>query len=164
MPLAASHNLPNKKDRKVKITKTPKGYIKLSTKYQEAEDVIDQVYTDICNGVSRFDCLQKLQRGAYGKEVKKRQANYYYSAAFDRLAINTDIEAEKLRNLLYTRYETLLEEAVKRNDIFNARGVLDSMAKIFLGVRENQTNIQLNNNSDGITINFGFQKDDNLEN
>ena len=44
--------------------------------------------------------------------------------------------------------------------MYNARGVLDSMAKIFLGVRENQTNIQLNNNSDGITINFGFDKTD----
>lgn len=161
--LAESHSSPNKKDRKPSAVVLGKRYIspaKRNEKYEEVENVIDQVYADICNGVSKFDCMQKLQKGVYGKELTKRNAYEYYNAAFDRLAVNSDIEAEKLRNLLYSRYETLLEEAIKKDDIYNARGVLDSMAKIFLGVRENQTNIQLNNNSDGITINFGFDKPD----
>lgn len=161
--LAESHSSPNKKDRKPSAVVLGKRYIspaKRNEKYEEVENVIDQVYADICNGVSKFDCMQKLQKGVYGKELTKRNAYEYYNAAFDRLAVNSDIEAEKLRNLLYSRYETLLEEAIKKDDIYNARGVLDSMAKIFLGVKENQTNIQLNNNSDGITINFGFDKPD----
>ena len=161
--LAQSHSSPNKKDRKPSAVVLGKRYVspaKRNEKYEEVENVIDQVYADICNGVSKFDCMQKLQKGVYGKELTKRNAYEYYNAAFDRLAVNSDIEAEKLRNLLYSRYETLLEEAIKKDDIYNARGVLDSMAKIFLGVRENQTNIQLNNNSDGITINFGFDKPD----
>lgn len=161
--LAQSHSSPNKKDRKAKAAVLGGRYVvpnKRAEKYQEVENVIDQVYADICNGVSKFDCMQKLQKGIYGKEISKRNSSEYYNAAFDRLAVNSDIEAEKLRNLLYSRYETLLEECVKKGDMYNARGVLDSMAKIFLGVRENQTNIQLNNNSDGITINFGFDKTD----
>lgn len=161
--LAESHSSPNKKDRKPSAVVLGKRYVspaKRNEKYEEVENVIDQVYADICNGVSKFDCMQKLQKGVYGKELTKRNAYEYYNAAFDRLAVNSDMEAEKLRNLLYSRYETLLEEAIKKDDIYNARGVLDSMAKIFLGVRENQTNIQLNNNSDGITINFGFDKPD----
>ena len=42
--------------------------------------------------------------------------------------------------------------------MFNARATLDSMAKIFLGIRDgNHTNIQVNSDKDGgITINFGF--------
>ena len=161
--LAESHSSPNKKDRKPSAAVLGGRYVvpnKRAEKYQEVENVIDQVYSDICNGVSKFDCLQKLQKGIYGKEISKRNSCEYYNAAFNRLAVNSDIEAEKLRNLLYSRYETLLEEAIKKDDIYNARGVLDSMAKIFLGVKENQTNIQLNNNSDGITINFGFDKPD----
>lgn len=161
--LAKSHSSPNKKDRKPSAVVLAKGFVSLkkrNEKYQEIENVLDQVYADICNGVSKFDCMQKLQKGVYGKELTKRNAYEYYNAAFDRLAVNSDIEAEKLRSLLYSRYETLLEECVKKGDMYNARGVLDSMAKIFLGVRENQTNIQLNNNSDGITINFGFDKTD----
>ena len=160
--LAESHSSPNKKDRKPSAVVLGKRYIspaKRNEKYEEVENVIDQVYADICNGVSKFDCMQKLQKGVYGKELTKRNAYEYYNAAFDRLAVNSDIEAEKLRNLLYSRYETLLEECVNKGDMYNARGVLDSMAKIFLGVRENQTNIQLNNNTDGITINFGFNNE-----
>ena len=58
--------------------------------------------------------------------------------------------------MFYARYETVLAECMKRNDMFNARATLDSMAKIFLGIRDgNQTNIQVNSDKDGgITINF----------
>lgn len=162
MPLAKSHSLPNKKDRKPKKSITSTGYTAQLKAYNEAEDIIDQVYVDICNGVSRFDCLQKLQAGLYNNNpMQKRQAQNYYNAAFDRLAINADIEAEKLRNLLYTRYETILEEAVKKGDVFNARAVLDSMAKVFLGTDRPNTAIQINSDKEnGVTINFGFNQED----
>lgn len=162
--LAASHSSPNKKDRKPSTVVLGNRYVtpsKRAEKYQEVENVLDQVYVDICNGVSRFDCMQKLQKGVYGKELTKRNAYEYYNAAFDRLAVNSDIEAEKLRSLLYSRYETLLEECVEKGDMYNARGVLDSMAKIFLGVDKPQTAIQINSDKEnGITVNFGFSKND----
>jgi len=37
------------------------------------------------------------------------------------------------------------------------------MAKIFLGMDKQQNNIQINNNKDGITIHFGFTKDEDNE-
>lgn len=157
MPLAKSHSLPNKKDRKPKPYKTSRGIAVKNKEYYEAEEVLDQLYCDICNGVSKSDCMQKLIGGVYGKELKPRNANDYYNAALERLQYNADIEAKQLRDLLYNRYETVLEECMKRNDLFNARATLDSIAKIFLGIRDNQTNIQLNSDNDGgITINFGF--------
>ena len=161
MPLSKTHSLPSKKDRKPKPYGSTKGNVIKAKEFNEAEGIIDKLYADICNGVSKFDCLQKLESGFYGKTVSKRMAFNYYNAAFDRLAINADVEAERLRQLLFSRYESLLEDAVTKGDIYNARGILDSMAKIFLGVDKPQTAIQINSDKEnGITVNFGFSKND----
>lgn len=157
--LAKTHGEKSKKVRKAKKTPASKGCPTLTEDYNKADDLVSLVYVDICNGVSRSDVIQKLQLGEYGnKPIKARQSAYYYNAALDRFAVDTDIEAEKLRDMFYARYETILAECMKRNDMFNARATLDSMAKIFLGIRDgNQTNIQVNSDKDGgITINFGF--------
>ena len=157
--LAKTHGEKSKKMRKAKKTLASKGCPTLTEDYNKADDLVSLVYVDICNGVSRSDVIQKLQLGEYGnKPYKARQSAYYYNAALDRFAVDTDIEAEKLRDMFYARYETILAECMKRNDMFNARATLDSMAKIFLGIRDgNQTNIQVNSDKDGgITINFGF--------
>lgn len=157
--LAKTHGEKSKKMRKAKKTPATKGMPTLTENYNKADDLVSLVYVDICNGVSRSDVIQKLQLGEYGnKPYKARQSAYYYNAALDRFAVDTDIEAEKLRDMFYARYETILAECMKRNDVFNARATLDSMAKIFLGIRDgNQTNIQVNSDKDGgITINFGF--------
>lgn len=163
--LAKSHGEKSKRMRKAKKTPATKGMPTLTEDYNKADDLVSLVYVDICNGVSRSDVIQKLQLGEYGnKPYKPRQSAYYYNAALDRFAVDTDIEAEKLRDMFYARYETILAECMKRNDMFNARATLDSMAKIFLGVRDNQTNIQVNSDKEGgITINFGFQNNnDNI--
>lgn len=162
--LAKSHGEKSKKMRKAKKTPTTKGMPTLTEDYNKADDLVSLVYVDICNGVSRSDVLQKLQLGEYGnKPYKPRQSAYYYNAALDRFAVDTDIEMEKLKDVFYSRYETILAECMKRNDLFNARATLDSMAKIFLGIRDNQTNIQVNSDKEGgITINFGFQNNNDI--
>lgn len=164
--LAKTHGEKSKKVRKAKRTPANNGGMPTLTEdYNKADDLVSLVYVDICNGVSRSDVIQKLQLGEYGnKPIKARQSAYYYNAALDRFAVDTDIEAEKLRDMFYARYETILAECMKRNDVFNARATLDSMAKIFLGVRDgNQTNIQINSDKEGgITINFGFQNNNDI--
>lgn len=162
--LAKSHGEKSKKVRKAKKTPASKGCPTLTEDYNKADDLVSLVYVDICNGVSRSDVLQKLQLGEYGnKPYKARQSAYYYNAALDRFAVDTDIEMEKLKDVFYSRYETILAECMKRNDLFNARATLDSMAKIFLGIRDNQTNIQVNSDKEGgITINFGFQNNNDI--
>ena len=162
--LAKSHGEKSKKMRKAKKTPTTKGMPTLTEDYNKADDLVSLVYVDICNGVSRSDVLQKLQLGEYGnKPYKPRQSAYYYNAALDRFAVDTDIEMEKLKDVFYSRYETILAECMKRNDLFNARATLDSMAKIFLGIRDNQTNIQVNSDKEGgITINFGFKNNNDI--
>lgn len=163
--LAKSHGKADAKQRKAKkapICKTGLAPT-LTEKYNGIEETVYLIYIDIANGVSRSDCLQKIQEGLYNnKPVKARQAAYYYNAALDRFAEDRNIESEKLRDMFFGRYESLLADAVKKGDLYNARGILDSMARIF-GVEKKdapQTAIQINNNKEGITVNFGF--DDNV--
>lgn len=137
-----------------------------SALFNVADDILDLVYVDICNGVARSDITQKLMKGFYEpqkREMTYRQAQEYYNCALDRMHYNTDLEHAELKDIFYNRYESLLETAIKKSDVYNARCVLDSMAKIFLGMDKQQNNIQINNNKDGITIKFGFTKDDDIE-
>lgn len=158
--LSPSHSNPSKKGRKARKSPASMGVPTLTNKYNKADHLVGLVYVDISNGVSRSDIIEKITKGVYEGMVKPlaaRQAAYYYNAALDRFAVDTDIEAEKLRQMFYGRYETILAECMKSGDMYNARATLDSMAKIFLGIDKQQNNIQINNNSDGITIKFGFQ-------
>ena len=163
--LAKSHGKADARQRKAKkapICKTGLAPT-LTEKYNTLDETVSLIYVDIANGVSRSDCLQKIQEGMYdNKPVKARQAAYYYNAALDRFAEDRNIESEKLRDMFFGRYESLLADAVKKGDLYNARGILDSMARIF-GVEKKDapsTAIQINNNKEGITVNFGF--DDNV--
>ena len=162
--LAKSHSNKSKSTRKAKKTPGTMGMPTLTEKYNKADELVGLVYVDIANGVSRSDCLKKIQLGAYdNKPVGARQSAEYYNRALDRFAVDCDIEAEKLRDMFYGRYEALLEEAVKKGDVYNARGILDSMAKIFLGVDKQQTNILINSDKEGgVTVNFGFKSDENV--
>ena len=172
--LAKTHSKQSKLDRKAK--KNPPivgGVPTLTEAYNKADDLVSQVYCDIANGVSRSVVIDKIVKGVYDgmdRPLAPRTAANYYNAALDRFAVDTDIEAEKLRQMFYTRYESLLEEAVKKGDLYNARGILDSMSRIF-GIERKTPDTAIMINSDkenGVTINFGFNKDseadDNLEN
>jgi hypothetical protein len=161
--LSKSHGEKDKKKRKAK--KNPMmiggGVPTLTDSYNKADALVDLVYVDIANGVSRSEVIQKITKGVYeGMErpFVARTAAYYYNAALERFAEDRNIESEKLRDMFFGRYESLLQEAVQKGDLYNARGILDSMARIF-GVEKKdapQTAIQINNNKEGITVNFGF--------
>lgn len=163
--LSPSHSKQSKMERKAKRTPTKNGMPTLTDAYNKADDLVSQCYVDIANGVSRSVVIDKITKGAYkGMErpLAPRTAANYYNAALDRFAVDTDIEAEKLRQMFYTRYESLLEEAVKKGDIYNARGILDSMSRIF-GVERKTPDTAIMINSDkegGVTVNFGFKRED----
>lgn len=166
--LAKSHGNKSKSVRKAKKTPASNGMPTLTEKYNKADALVEKVYCDIANGVARSVIIDKITKGIYDGMERgfcARTAAYYYTAALDRFAVDTDIEAEKLRQMFYGRYEALLEEAVKKGDIYNARGILDSMSRIF-GVERKTPDTAIMINSDkegGVTVNFGFDnnKDEN---
>lgn len=163
--LAKTHSKQSKLDRKAKKNPPIMGGVPTLTEaYNKADDLVSQVYCDIANGVSRSVVIDKIVKGVYDgmdRPLAPRTAANYYNAALDRFAVDTDVEAEKLRQVFYTRYESLLEEAVKKGDLYNARGILDSMSRIF-GIERKTPDTAIMINSDkenGVTINFGFNKD-----
>ena len=163
--LTAAHSLPRAKDRKaVKQLCNYKGKMAMVSKndkdFMKTDVTIDKVYADIAVGAGKSAVMKKIMAGEYqNNPVKRRQAFCIYKAALDRFAIDRDEDAERLRDILYARYETILQEAMKKGDLFNARCVLDSIAKVFLGVDKKVVNIE--NNADNVVVTFGFKHDDN---
>lgn len=162
--LSKSHGNPDKKMRKAKKTPASQGVPTLTDNYNKADALVDLVYCDIANGVSRSEIIQKITKGVYEsmeRPLAPRTAAYYYNAALDRFAEDRNIEAEKLKDMFFGRYESLLQDAVAKGDIYNARGILDSMARIF-GVEKKdapQNAVQINNYKEGIKVSFGFNND-----
>lgn len=167
--LAKSHGEKSKKVRKAKKAPVRNNMPTLTDQYNKSDNLVGLVYVDIANGVSRSQVIEKITKGVYeGMErpLAPRTAANYYNAALDRFAVDCDIEAEKLRNLFYGRYESLYEEAVRKNDIYNAKGILDSMSRIF-GIEKKmpQNAIQIRSDvENGITINFGFADEGEQDN
>lgn len=157
--LAKSHSSKSKRDRKAKKTPARNGMPTLTEKYNSADETVTAVYVDIANGMSRSDCLEKIQQGLYGnKPVKARQSAYIYNAALDRFAVDCDVEAERLRNVFYGRYESIFQQCIDNNDMYNARATLTDMARIF-GIEKKTPDTAIMINSDkegGVTVNFGF--------
>lgn len=156
MSISPKHSLQKKKERRISSVE---GIARKEVEmFNSADEIVELVYTDICNGVSRRDCQRKLTLGEYGnKPISTRQAQYYYKAALDQLAENTDIEAKRLKDVLWSRYESILETAIRKDDIYNAKGILDSMAKIFGLEQKTPINaIQINGGDEKIVVNFGL--------
>lgn len=159
MSISPKHSLVNKKSRRIGSAEGISN--KDIAKYNKTEELLELVYTDVCNGVSRRDCQKKLTEGAYGnKPISVQQARAYYTAVLDQIAQNTDIEHKRLKDILWSRYESLLETAVKKDDLYNARGILDSMARIFgLEQKTPTTAIQINGGDEKIVVNFGLSNE-----
>lgn len=152
--LAESHSDPNPMNRKPK--KGGKNRVQL---YKQVDSLVDLLYYDICNGVSRADIIQKLMQGLYeGHKAKSHQQAYNYLEAAEKRVVFNKMENEQaLKATLYTRYEALLEQAVKDGDNFLGKSILDSMSRLCISNTPN-TAIQVNNSSEKVEISFGFSE------
>lgn len=163
MPIAKSHGRPKKAERKAEMYVADGKYITKDKEYNAVDGVIDQVYADIAKGVSKSEIFKKLKGKLYDgqvKELKYRSCQYYYNAAIERFQRDKDDETDKLRAVYYGRFEMLFNEAIKKNDLYNANNILQSMCRIFgLEQKTPQTAIQINGSDDGkVVVNFGFNK------
>ena len=165
MPIAKSHGNPDKEKRVAKRSSNGNGgYLAKTKEYKNAEEVIDQVYCDIANGRTKTEIIKMLKDGHYGKTMKTRNAYDYYNAAVDRFCTEKNEQADKLRAIYFGRFETLYRDAIEKGDIYNANNILQSVCRIF-GLetpKSPATAIQINNEKEGITVNFGFKKKEEI--
>lgn len=165
MPISKSHASKDSSERKPKaaISQRAQNQPRKANDYKRVDDIIGLVYVDICNGVSKSDIYEKVQKGLYEgmkKPLSRFSAASYYNAAMDRIGFDREEDEKKLRDMLYSRYESILQDAIKKGDMYNAREILDSIAKIFLPNRPD-TAIQINSDKEGgVTVNFGFSNKD----
>ena len=164
MPIAKSHGSPDKKDRVAKGGGNSKiGFITKTKVYKQVDEIIDQVYCDIANGLTKSEIINMLKSGHYGKSMQTRNAYDYYNTAVDRFCQEKNEELDKLRGIYFGRFETLYRDAIKKGDIYNANNILQSVCRIFglEAPKTPDTAIQINSGGDGgITVNFGFKKDE----
>lgn len=160
---AESHSLPTFKERKAaKLAKNANRF----DDWMKADELVSLVYVDLANGVTKSEAIEKLGKGLYEgqkKPIKKRTAIDYVNAAYQRMQYDFEAKAEEMRADLYTKLMTVYADAIQKNDRYNAVQALNSLMKLTgVAMDKQQTNIQLNANKEGITINFGFsgKKDD----
>lgn len=166
MPIAKSHGNPDKDKRVAKPSSDGRGGFMAKTKvYKAVEEVIDQVYCDIANGRTKTEIIKMLKDGHYGKTMQTRNAQDYYNAAVDRFCTEKNEQADKLRAIYFGRFETLYRDAIQKGDIYNANNILQSVCRIFglEAPKSPETAIQINNDKDGVTINFGFKKEEDIK-
>lgn len=159
------HFLPNKEDREYNGNYHP--IYKLATpnkkEFERIENVLEEVTCDVVNGLPKSDILLKLKNGEYDSQSKGiglRRANEYYSAVMSRLRVDSEEQIENARNIITSMYLNIYRECMEIGNHIGAKGALDSLSKVIGLDRPQQTNIQINNNDDGLTINFNLPKND----
>jgi len=159
---AESHSLPTFKERKAAKVKAGRYNI---TNWLSTDAVISEVYVDLVNGMTKSDVMEKLMKGCYENQkrpLKERTSQEYIAAAYQRMQYDFEAQAEEMRADIYAKLMSVYADAVKANDRYNAVVALDKIMKLTGIAMDNkpQNNIQINNNKEGITINFGFEKTD----
>ena len=158
--LALGHYQPKAKDRKTTSRTAAKEFKRVDT-------IIDQIYCDICNGLTRDDILSKVSQRMYEGQTctpKKETGASYYKAAIARIRGNMDEIDKNLASTLYTRYEMLFNESLKKGDLRLSRDILNDMSRIFGPEKDKTLTVQANNNEKILRISFGFSDDTNNEN
>lgn len=160
MPLAKSHSLPKKEERKPKPCVYNSKVIVNIQPYSKAEHLVELVYCDILNGTSKYQIVKKLMEAVYEgmeKGYSRSQADNYYKAAMNRIKADADLKVEEARQVLLGRFETVYNDALLLGDKQSALRALENIAKVYgIDGKTPQTAIQINNNSSGMTISFGF--------
>lgn len=125
-------------------------------------DIEIKLYEDLVNGASRLYMLRKWFAGAYGNQITTIDAdeeafNEAYNLTVKRLKENIEQLSDDERDKLYSRYLSIYKMAVDIGNLKEARGTLDSMAKL-QGLSDSGKNIRVRQDkeNDVIEISFGL--------
>lgn len=136
-------------------------------RWMRADHIVDQIYCDMVNGVSSSEIILKLANAQYDEQSKPigtRTAFDYINAAKDRLQYDYENDMKELRADLYGKLLAIYNDAVEEGDRTSALNAIEKIMKLG-GMDKPQTAIQINSSEGGdITVNFGFNQEENFEN
>ena len=160
---AQEHSLPTYEQRKAAKAKKSGGKMALS--WIRADEMVGEIYVDLCNGLTKSEIIEKVTNGLYENQTKPlsvRSAGDYLDAAYRRMHYDFESKAEDMRADLYSKLMTLYHYAIMANDRSNAIQVIDRIMKLTGCAIEKgqQNNIQVNAASSGVTVNFMFPNEE----
>lgn len=126
------------------------------------EEILNVLYQDILQGVSKYVLLERLKNDYYNLGTDKcahGSLQNYIRWAYEKCKIELQENRDKEKQLMYARYLYLYQECFANNDRYTAKGVLDSLTKL-MGLNEAET---VNLNTSGIDINVTFNSIQNKE-
>lgn len=162
---AQSHSLPTYEQRKA--AKAKESGVKKSLSWINADELVTEVYCDICNGLVKSEIVEKITKGLYEHQKKPlsvRSAGDYLDAAYRRMAFDFEAQAEQMRADLYSKLMTIYHDAIEVGDRNSAIQVIDRIMKLTGCAADKPTTaVQINNTAEGVTISFGFDKKEEQE-
>lgn len=123
--------------------------------------LIELIWVDLVNGVSRYQIMLKLERDAYdGFTTSKlgRTSKYnYLQEAYNNCKVELAEEKERQRDLFYERILSVYNDSVDQRDRQNALKALDMAIKLG-GLYEQKQDINLTGTIKA-NISFGIEED-----
>lgn len=127
------------------------------------EELLELIWCDIMNGVSRYQIKLKLERDAYEgypTSTYSRSGQYkLIKDAYDKCEIELQGKRDELRKVFYDRFLSLYNDCIENGDRRTALETLKYITK--LSGLEEPEKIELSGTlNENINITFGFNKDE----
>lgn len=169
MSLDKRHYSPRPSERKMEKQFHPiyKCAVPNKKNFDRVEALLDEITTDLINGVARSEIIIKLtdkNELHYENQIKSLSyiaADEYLKAAYSRLSLDRDRDVEQVKDALYSQYLNIYRECLESGNLMAAKATLDSLVKLYGIDRAPQNAIQINTDKEnGVVINFGFSENE----
>lgn len=129
----------------------------------EKEDLIEKIWCDVVNGVSRYQIKKKLEKDAYeGHKTStlSRSSHFNYIAeAYNNCKPELIEEKERQRDLFYERILSVYSDAIDVGDRSNALKALEMAMRLSGLDKQSTKTVEISNEKDGnVKILFGFDE------
>lgn len=144
----------------------------LNRKMREAKiNTLDEMHYDVLKGMTKYRIRKKFLDGCYtlydtdktdmskdGRNLERRFTNYW-NDMIEAFGEEFEDNREALKAKFIARYTYLYEQALNKNDLKDAKAILDSIVRLTGADEPIKSDVNLNGE---ISIDFGFsnEKDD----
>ena len=126
MSIVDTHILGEKPKRGTRVSQ------KQLDEYDRVERLVNEVQCDLVNGVLRSDIFRKFKEGLYEnlgeKRIGERQIQNYIATAWAKMKEDRVDKVNELRDMLFSQYMALYNDAVEVGNTITAKSCLDSIA------------------------------------
>ena len=123
--------------------------------------ILTLMVNDALKGVPKYEIKQKFIKGDYGDSLKKDNVKYradkfyeYWVKMQEEFADELNEPKELIKATLLAKYNSLYKKSLEKEDLKNAKAILDSLKSLVIDDNK-KISLETDNNSK-INISFGF--------